>query len=85
MIHPLLLEKLRCPENLTRVTLAGAPLIEKLNTLIAAGTLKNRAGADVAETLDGGLVREDGAYLYPIRNDIPVMLIDEAIPLDQAG
>lgn len=85
MIHPLLLEKLRCPENLTKVALAETALIEKLNGLIAAGTLKNRAGAQVILALDGGLIREDGVYLYPIRDDIPVMLIDEAIPLDQAG
>jgi uncharacterized protein YbaR (Trm112 family) len=26
-------------------------------------------------------VREDRKYLYPIRQDIPVMLVDEAIPL----
>jgi uncharacterized protein YbaR (Trm112 family) len=26
-------------------------------------------------------VRQDGQYLYPIRDDIPIMLIDEAIPL----
>jgi uncharacterized protein YbaR (Trm112 family) len=35
----------------------------------------------VEKQLDGGLVREDGAYLYPIEDDIPIMLIDEAIPL----
>jgi uncharacterized protein YbaR (Trm112 family) len=26
-------------------------------------------------------MRQDGQYLYPIRDDIPIMLIDEAIPL----
>jgi uncharacterized protein YbaR (Trm112 family) len=26
-------------------------------------------------------VRADGKYLYPVREDIPVMLIDEAIAL----
>ncbi len=33
------------------------------------------------EKIDGGLVREDGKCLYPIRGNIPIMLIDEAIPL----
>jgi uncharacterized protein YbaR (Trm112 family) len=32
--------------------------------------------------LDGGLVRDDGRILYPVRDDIPVMLLDEAIDLD---
>ena len=36
----------------------------------------------VASKIDEGLVREDGLLLYPIRDDIPIMLIDEAIPLD---
>jgi uncharacterized protein YbaR (Trm112 family) len=33
------------------------------------------------EKLEGGLVRADGKVLYPMRGEIPVMLIDEAIPL----
>ena len=53
----------------------------KVNQLIAAGQLKNRANEPVKEKIDGGLVRQDRKFLYPIRGDIPIMLIDEAIPL----
>jgi uncharacterized protein YbaR (Trm112 family) len=35
----------------------------------------------VTEPVDGGLVRSDGRFLYPIRDDIPIMLVEEAIPL----
>ena len=42
----------------------------------------NRGGEAVKEHLDGGLVREDRKFLYPIREDIPIMLIDEAIPFE---
>jgi len=35
----------------------------------------------VLERIDAGLVRADGKFLYPIRHDIPIMLVDEAIPL----
>jgi uncharacterized protein YbaR (Trm112 family) len=83
MIDPQLLEILVCPENHTRVTPAEDALVEKLNAAIAAGTLKDRKGDKVEEPIEGGLVREDGAYCYVIREDIPNMLIDEAIPLDQ--
>ena len=38
---------------------------------------------EVAEPIDGGLIREDGKILFPIRQDIPVMLIDQGIPLGQ--
>lgn len=74
-----------CPENKTPVTLADEVLITKANMAIGAGTLKNRAGEAITEKIEGGLVREDRAYMYPIREDIPIMLIDEAIPLSQLG
>jgi uncharacterized protein YbaR (Trm112 family) len=45
-------------------------------------TLKNRAGQPIKEKIDDGLVRTDGKYLYPVRRNIPVMLVDEAIPLN---
>ena len=85
MVHPELLEILACPEDKTPVTLADDEVVKKANAAIEARTLKNRAGTVVEGKIDGGLVREDGAYMYPIRDDIPIMLIDEGIPMDQLG
>ena len=82
MIDKELLEILVCPENHTRLQLAEEPLVAKLNEAIAAGGVTNCGGETVAEPIDGGLVRDDGTLLYPIRDDIPVMLVDEAIPLE---
>ena len=31
--------------------------------------------------LDAALVREDGRIAYPIRDSIPLLVIDEAVPL----
>ena len=81
MIDPELLKIMCCPETHQPITVAEAPLIERLNQLIAAGQLKNRAGQPITEKIDGGLVREDNKFAYPIRENIPIMLIDEAIPL----
>ncbi len=81
MIDAELLKILCCPETQQPVRLAEAALVEKLNRVIAAGGLKNRVGQPVKESLDGGLVRADGKFLYPIHQEIPVMLVDEAIPL----
>ncbi|MFP4499429.1 MAG: Trm112 family protein [Candidatus Hydrogenedentota bacterium] len=83
MVDPELLEILVCPENHSPVHVASDALVAQVNAAIEAGTLQNREGNPVETKIDGGLVRDDGAYLYPIRDDIPIMLIDEAIPLAQ--
>jgi len=81
MIDQELLDILACPENKTPVALADQTLLDKINAAIENGNVENRGGQKVEKKIDGGLVREDQAYLYPIEDDIPIMLIDEAIPL----
>ena len=83
MIDPELLQILACPENKTAVRLAEPEEVAAVNARIRAGAVTNRAGEPVEE-IDGGLIREDGRYLYAIRDEIPIMLIDEAIPLESA-
>jgi uncharacterized protein YbaR (Trm112 family) len=83
MIDPELVKILCCPETHQEVRLAEAAVVEKLNGQIAAGGVKNRAGQVVGEKLEGGLIRADGKYLYPVRRNIPVMLVDEGIPLGE--
>jgi uncharacterized protein YbaR (Trm112 family) len=78
-----LLAILCCPETKLDVSMADETLIVKLNDAVSRGVLKNRAQKPVTELLDGGLVRSDRKVLYPIREDIPVMLIEEGIPLEQ--
>jgi uncharacterized protein YbaR (Trm112 family) len=81
MVDAELLKILCCPETHQAIATAEPAVVEKLNQQIAAGQLRNRAGEPVKEKIDGGLVRADGKFLYPVRQDIPIMLIDEAIPL----
>ena len=80
-----LLAILCCPETKQPVALADEQLIQKVNGAIERGALKNKAQKPVTEKLDGGLIRSDSKILYPVREDIPVMLIDEGIPLDQVS
>lgn len=82
MVDPKLLEILVCPETKLPLRPADAPLLNAVNQAVESGTLRNRGGETVGDPISAGLVREDGAVLYPIRDDIPVMLLDEAIPLE---
>lgn len=83
MISKELLELLVCPEDHTPLEVADAALVTRLNEAIAAGALKNRGGQRVEQACDGALIRADRTLAYPVIDDIPVMLVDEAIPLAQ--
>lgn len=85
--HPVNIDKdllaiLCCPDTKQDVNLADESLIAKLNEAMSRGQLKNKGNKPVTEPLDGGLIRSDRKILYPIREDIPVMLIEEGIPLE---
>jgi len=79
-IDPELLKIMCCPESHQKLREADAAVLQRLNQQIAAGALKNRAGQVISEKIAGGLIREDGKFLYPVRQH-PIMLVNEAIPL----
>ena len=81
MIDKDLLQILACPETHQGLTEAGADLLKRVNDRIAAGKARNKGGHDVKDALEAGLVRQDGKIVYPIRDGIPVLLVDEGIPL----
>ncbi len=85
MIRPELLSVLICPEDRSALTVVDAGLLSRLNAAIQAGTLKNKAGALLDQKLDTALIREDQTVVYAVVDDIPRMLIDEGILLDQPG
>lgn len=80
-----LLAILCCPETKQAVTMADAVLVERLNEAISTHRVKNRGKQLVTEPVQGGLLRADSAILYPVRENIPLMLIEEGIPLEQLG
>jgi uncharacterized protein YbaR (Trm112 family) len=76
-----LLDILVCPETKQPLRVADAALLDRLNAAIRKGGVTNRGGQSVSAPVGEGLVRKDGSVLYPVRDDIPIMLIDESIPL----
>jgi uncharacterized protein YbaR (Trm112 family) len=72
MVNPELLAILVCPETKQRLSPAGDDILERVNQAVEEGYLRNQEG----------LIREDGKVMYPVWDDIPVMLLDEAIRLD---
>jgi uncharacterized protein YbaR (Trm112 family) len=83
MIQREILSILVCPEDHSPLSLAEPEMLARLNRAIAAGKDRNRAGRAVEQPLQAGLGRADNSLLYPIPDDIPVLLIDEAIALGQ--
>ena len=84
MIHPELLEILCCPETREPVREAPAALVAELNRAIRRGEVRNGRGSRVRAPISGALLREDGQFAYPVRNDIPIMLIEERLDVPPA-
>ena len=85
MVEADLLEILRCPADHSSLTVANTAVVARINELIANEEVTNKGGQPLKKQLDGGLVREAGDLLYPILDNIPVMLADEAIDLTHIG
>ncbi len=79
-----LLAILCCPETKQEVSLLAPDVVDRLNQRIAKGDLNTKGGQSVKEKIDGGLLRKDGTIVYPIRDQIPIMLIEEGILLAES-
>lgn len=83
-IAPDLLAILCCPETKQEVRLLESAIVERLNQRILKGELKTKGGQPVTEKIDGGLLRKDKTVAYPIRDQIPIMLIEEGILVEES-
>ncbi len=71
MIPDDLLELLRCPMTGQPLRRADAAALERLNARLPAGT----------KPLTAALLRNDGSAAYPVSDEIPLLLVEEAISL----
>lgn len=83
MIDKQLLKILRCPQDQSKLSPADDQLVSKINLAIDGKHLVTVAGHPLKKHIEGGLIRESGDLMYPIFDQIPVMLPDEAIDLTQ--
>ncbi|MGB0598979.1 MAG: Trm112 family protein [Rubripirellula sp.] len=81
MIDAKLLEMLQCPAEGGPLRNAEPDVIERINLSIEKGEIRDPLDQRVEQPIDSGLVNESGTRLYPIRNGIPSLVVDESILL----
>ena len=70
-----------CPETGQPLERIDDELCASLNEAVEAGELVDDNGDPVERRLQDGLVRSDGQFVYPIRDDIPNLVIADRIPV----
>jgi len=78
-----LLEILCCPVSKTPLTMLGRQKLDKLNDAIKSGEALFVDGEKVTEPLQEALITEDGKVVYPVQDDIPVLLEEKGIGTTQ--
>ncbi|MBX2868798.1 MAG: hypothetical protein KTR18_08990 [Acidiferrobacterales bacterium] len=80
-----LLEILVCPITKQPVSILPEPKLTILNEKIEKAEVSNHGGVVLTEPLSQALITRNGGVIYPINQNIPVMLEDESIDTVQLG
>jgi uncharacterized protein YbaR (Trm112 family) len=70
-----------CPQSRQGLRRASKALVDRLNVMIVDRALRNVAGDLVERSIEQGLVRHDGERLYVVRGGIAVLMVEQAILL----
>jgi len=77
LLSPEVLELMRCPETMQKLALASEETLERIRDV----GVPVKVGSQFSGPLEAGLIREDGKVLYPICDGIPLVMVEEAIPV----
>ncbi len=80
-----LLDILCCPESKAELKILEKERIEAINNQIAAGKVKYKDGKEVDKPLQEALITVDEKTIYRVDDEIPIMLVEMAIPAEQLG
>lgn len=75
-----LLDILRCPISHDPLKPLEPELLTRLNGAIGLGEIHHDDGLLITQPLTAGLITLTGKWIYRIDDDIPVMLVEQAIP-----
>lgn len=78
-----LLEILCCPVSKTPLIVLGQQKLEKLNSAISNGEALFVDGEKIVDPLQEGLITEDGKVIYPVQDNIPILLEEKGIGTTQ--
>jgi len=78
-----LLEILCCPVSKTPLTRLTASRLDKLNRAIREGGVQTVTGDTVREPLGEALITEDSKVIYPVVDNIPILLQEKGIGTTQ--
>ena len=78
-----LLEILCCPVSKTPLTRLPTSRLKTLNEAISAGSVQYVRGETVEDPLREALITEDSKVIYPVIDDIPILLEERGIGTTQ--
>ena len=78
-----LLSIICCPISKQSLSFVTRKKLDELNKAINEGLIKTNEGNILNENITDALITDNGMIIYPIKDNIPVLLENKSIHLDQ--